>query len=438
VTHPGSAHVPDPTPPHRSAARALVSAGWVDALGYGLIALAAAGVFGQVIAWVIQAGGAGLSAVTTLRLGWLYTSVFHGVPLRVELHTPAALLLFGSEREGVSGSVRLALLTGTACVLVSAWWAGRAVARRTGGGAVARCAHGAKVAVPYVLGFVGVSLVSEMEIATRGIPVVSVRPSVVGSFAWPLVIVAVSGSAGGLHGATAMPQGRRARLAIAATAGGWHALVVGMGLSLLALLGLAAVHPDAAAAYAKTVSSLGPRWGALLVGNQVLGAPNQAMFILAPAMGSCDAVVSASGSLNAVCLWRLPDGIDGALLSPGVGRPPATRAAPPEIWLVVLVPLAATVLGGRRAARRFRAVEGRDWVMIGASTGGAFAVLAATAAFVSDVGLSGELFGAAAGTIGPRPLTTGVVAFAWGVVGGCLGALIESRRAEDSTEQNSG
>ena len=111
------------------------------------------------------------------------------------------------------------------------------------------------------------------------------------------------------------------------------------------------------------VWSQGPQRAALYLGHQALLAPNQAMWVLAPAMGGCVSVRTDAAVRDLVCLDRIPRGADPAtwLLSE-IGRVEGsspTAPMPAAAWLFVAVPAAAIVLGFR-GARPHRLHRERD------------------------------------------------------------------------------
>jgi hypothetical protein len=123
-----------------------------------------------------------------------------------------------------------------------------------------------------------------------------------------------------------------------------------------------------------------------------------------------------------VCLDRLPHGRDPvAWLLSELGRPdgPASTApAPAAARLLVAVPLAAVVVGFRRLGRG--ASVGRA-ATLGVLAGAVFAVL------ITAIALAGSLW-LTTGTdavsrtvaIGPEPVSTAVLAAAWGIGGGAM------------------
>jgi hypothetical protein len=109
----------------------------------------------------------------------------------------------------------------------------------------------------------------------------------------------------------------------------------------------------------------------------------------------------------------------GSAVAPGLsGR----TVAVPSVWLLLLaVPLAATVWGGRAAA----AGEGSrlERAIRGAGAGVVFAALVLVAEAASSISVERPPEGAVM-RLGAELLPTGMLALAWGVAGGTVGALL--------------
>ena len=106
--------------------------------------------------------------------------------------------------------------------------------------------------------------------------------------------------------------------------------------------------------------------------------------------------------------------------------------APSGYFLFLLVPALSVVLGGRYAAKR-RAQLRWEAVGMGAASGVVFAALVAVGSWLASVsaGLSSPIGGLPANAsvlIGPGVLAAGLLALAWGVVGGVIGAWLEGRK----------
>jgi hypothetical protein len=437
----------------RDRARAAL-AGWRTAVAGAAAALAAAALAGQVTAFAVWSLGGPGSPSLSPRLGWLYACLFLHVPIRVEAEAGQGA---GSTGAGtiLSGTVAAALLTGTVLTLVLAYAAGRRVGRSTGGGRTVRALHGAKVAPVFALGTLAVSLLVRVRVPVPPnafLGDVTIRPSAVGSFAWPLALALVASAAGGVgaggdapmpggttpeHGATAAPRGPTA-VAGLVYAGAARMVAFALGSSLAALAIVAALAPDATSAYARAMSRAGPGPAALAIGHHVLAAPNIAMMIFVPAMGGCDGVYGSGVSVDLLCIDRRPAALDLNVVTPESGPAPRVLPAPRALALLALLPVVATFAGGVEVARRLPASTAVARLGVGAAAGVVFALAVGILALLAGVRLAGELFnGAAAGTItyGPRVDAALLLALAWGVPGGALGALIggalERERSHD-------
>jgi hypothetical protein len=188
------------------------------------------------------------------------------------------------------------------------------------------------------------------------------------------------------------------------------------------VLAFASLRPEGLERYSVEVWSQGPQRAALYLGHQALLLPNQAMWVLAPSMGGCVSVRADAAARDLICLDRIPRGPDPAtwfLAELGrVGGAPPTAPMPVTVWLFVAVPASAIVLGFRGLGRgaTISGAVGR-----GVLGGLAFAVLVSVVSLASALWLS-VADGDATRLIvlGPDPVTTGLLATAWGVVGGVV------------------
>jgi hypothetical protein len=402
---------------------------------------------GQILAllgWAV--GDTGASFATAARIGWMYVGAIHHVA--VELDVPDLVVSAPAGSGATSLSVGAALLGLTAIAAWLLFRAGRAVADRRGGRPLARVVWGAAVAPSYAIPM----FVLSASIRVR-------TPFRLGSFAagelrvslspWqalvlPLLIAATAGAAGGLR--SALPAARirpgADRLA-AALAGGWRMWWLGAALSVGGLFVAGVVQPDGPAAlltpstaqYVRAVLDR-PAPGLVLFGHHLAAAPNEAVWTLVPAMGGCLGI-SGGAEADILCYGRFPAEVATAPLPlPGDAVAPVPvgatfDAAPPGYLLFLLVPLAATIAGGRRAARR-SGVRGREAPLAGAGAGVVFAALLTATAALSVVTIGyGAAFAedATAGriAIGPDLVATAVLALAWGVAGGTIGAVTAAR-----------
>jgi hypothetical protein len=410
---------------------ARIAAGWTAAAAWGTASFLVVALAGQIVGLAFRLSGVGGSLAASARIGWFVTCLFHHVPIQVVASASDA------DAGGVTGTVAAALLTGTIGAAFVLFVAGRRTADRVGGGTLTRMLHGAKVAPVYALAALLVSILVEVRIAVPANPFVrdlSIRPSPFGSFAWPLVVAAVAGAAGGRRSAFEAGAGERGGgTLVGVIASGWRMLFLSLGFALAGLVVLAVAQPDATAAYARAVIRSGPSEGTVIVAAQALSLPNHAVFALVPAMGGCDGVYGEGVRLDVICLGRFPRELSLDLFTPESGPRPEIADAPRAFLVLLLAPAAATTLGGAAAVRRARERSGLGRAGLGAAAGAVFAVLVAVASALAGIQVSGELFrGASAGSVvyGPHPLRAGILALGWGIVGGAIGALLAGRPAE--------
>lgn len=419
---------------------------WRDALERGFVAFLCVAAVGQAMAlavWLVADTGASLW--TFVRIGLLEVGAFHHVA--IELDVPDLTVAAAAGGPGATSlSVGVALLAVTALAVALLVHAGRAVADRAGGGPLARIAWGAAVAPPYGIPVFLLALLVDVRTPIRlGVFAsgeLHVGLSAWQAFAFPLVIAGASGAAGGLRSALRDPAPDDARLARAGAivAGGWRMFALGLALSLAGLFAAGVVRPDepealltpSTARYVRAVLDR-PAIGLVLLGHHVSLLPNEAVWTLVPAMGGCD---GARGSVeeDVLCYGRFPTAV-GTTLQSLTGdravRIPLGSAtydtAPAGYFLFLLVPAIATLLGGRRAASRLGS-RGPEALGSGAAAGVVFAALVAAGALASSVTVVyGGAFGgqdATAGSFvaGPSVVAGTLLALAWGVAGGVLGA----------------
>jgi hypothetical protein len=413
-----------------------------------VITVVAAGALAEALAFgVWVAGRRTASAGLVAKTGGLLFFWFNRVPLVFETRTSPAI---GARTSGLV-SIAFAPLLGTILV----WWllfvGGRALARDGGDGSLAGAARGALVGVPYA----ALCLIGSLLVRVRGLPIAavssrlpavsSVRPSLLGALLWPLLFGLVFGAIGGISWPRdpGTPSGAAVR---AAVAGGVTMLVAALVLSFAGMLVLAAAKPSTTREYFRGAFDRGPVRGAALLGLQAVVSPNMSAWVLAPAMGACDAVTSSvtAGRGCFLAYWRFPTGRGalGAVGIGGFGSPSGGRAggrAPPAYLLFVLVPLTSVLVGGARAAR-WRSGPRTDGAKPtglgslatrGAAAGLVFGALAAllfataeiTARVHGSVGAAGGVVGGSIGvTVGPRLGPSVLLALAWGVLGGAIGA----------------
>jgi hypothetical protein len=392
-------------------------------------------------------GGIARSNVTVARIGGLY--VFGS------LHVPIELRASASGVRGTFLEISLALLTITAVGVVLLFRGGESVGDRAGGGVIRRGLWGAAVGVPFGLFTFLLSLLISFNFP---IPVIEGGRVAIGvSRPWAaflplgagMVIGMLGGVWSGLSRARAdapVPAGGsppRAGLVVAsgAFAGAWRMFVVGLGLSFAGLLVLAGLHPNSTRAYLDRTAGGGGSGIDLLV-HHALALPNQSMFVLIPAMGGCDRVEGTAEPKSFLCSSTIPKHGSVTLAAPffpggrGVLRSPFENVRfgdpPPALFASLLVPLAATVLGGVRAAKpagsRARAA------LAGALAGVGFAALVVAGCLAAALTI--RFYGGRAPatlTVWPDPVAGGLLGLLWGVSGGAVGAVVGWRPAVRKT-----
>jgi len=371
-------------------------------------------VAGQALAWLTYAASRWYHPYSWFKIGLAETLSSVRVPFTVSRDA-------GSPGPGAPG--RLVVATGalTILVLVLAYRAGReqarAFERRPGAAAIAGSAIGLGVAVPmFVIAFP----------VTLGFPqfgIERLEPGLWQAFVMPLVVSGVAGAAGGAAVARDAVQERVGSRVVAAVVGGATAMWWGIVGAFLAILLVGAISPGPTGAYARFVSRTGGSGAATVIEHASL-LPNQSALVLSVAMGT-HATLSVGGE-PAVVVSR--EGIDashgaGVLLAAYAGAQSNTASFPAWFWAFLLVPLAATVLGGRAAAGDERRRGER--ALRGAAGGVVFAILCVGAAWAAGIEVPAWADVTNGGaTLGVPLATTGVLALAWGVVGGALGAVL--------------
>jgi hypothetical protein len=293
----------------------------------------------------------------------------------------------------------------------------------------------------YALPIVVITSFVRLRLHTVGVFVpetVGFRGVVWQAFVFPAFLGIAAGGAGGAIGS--LPRGSRAH---ASLVGGWRGLLGALGLAAIGVLVLAAVRPQGTASYARVVSSNGPRVALLILGHHALLLPNQSFFVLGPSLGGCIELVGSDTTIPLTCPGRLPLLEWPALLDDlaRAGRADLSttgtitdRLMPAGYWAFVLVPALATLAAGRYVGAR---VSGRprqrEALVRGLGAGVMFALLIGVGTWMASAEL---IVHAADGsgttlTLGPRPLPTALLALAWGVAGGVLGASI--RRQDEGT-----
>jgi hypothetical protein len=385
----------------------------------------------------------GMSTADALRQGWTLFYVFHHTGIEVispSFHLPQGAETVAGVPSGydVDATIAFAAMTGTVLVGWLLYRAGRATANAAGGEPFQRALHGAKVALPYALLAYVPSWWLHIRVQIPGASPMSIHPSHLASLFWPLALAAVMGTIGGVRSAWEeawasdwWESDRWSRRLRGALAGGWRMAWVGLGLSLVALIGLALARPGDTAAYFDAISAHGVVAAAALALLTALLLPNMAAWILMPAMGGCLEVGGASST--PFCFLSF-----GAYPGHQLGGPPNPSgfpnlgSAPPVFLLFALVPVAAVILGGIRAARRGEARSPGDAAVLGALAGVAFAVIMFSVFVLSSIlaVFNGPIYYVATGYFryGPNPASGFQLALVWGALGGALGGRIGYRR----------
>jgi hypothetical protein len=418
---------------------AILTQGWGTGLARGGLAFLAMAALGQALAFAANlARSPGESAATAAKLGWLYFGWFHHAAVTTRVTSVEGVRVGGEA--GLTANVGLAMMLGTFLAIAILYRGGRVVADGARGGAMARVLHGMKVAPAYAIpAFVVSGLVSiDIPIPRNGLVAGSLQMPA-WSLSWlvlPLLIAAAAGAAGGLRSGrheliSHDPWGRRAS---GVMAGGLRMFVLGLVLSFAGLLVLAAIRPGATTTYFKTVSGPPSDQTTMNIAHHVLLLPNQSMWVLVPAMGGCDGLSGGGVSATFLCYSKVPTAVsvtpeglnsDTPAVQADFGKPPSGSL------LFLLVPAVSVVLGGRYAAKR-RARIKREAIALGAASGVFFAVLVALGSWLASVsaGLASPAAGIPANSsvlIGPAVGMAGLLALAWGVVGGALGGWLGGR-----------
>jgi hypothetical protein len=430
------------------ARRPWIRAGWADALVRGFVAFLTMVAIGQVLAflaWAVTDTGASVAAA--VRLGWMYFGAFHHVAIELDV-SDLDLVAPGAAPGSTSLSIGVALLSVTVVAVLLLFRAARKVADRAGGSTMARILFWAAVAPSYALPAFAAALLVEvttpMRFGSFATGELHVALSPWQALVFPFAIAAASGAAGGFRSALgADARSEDVRRIAAASAGALRMLVAGLGLSLAGLFVAGVVQPDepvalltpSTARYFETVFDR-PATGLAILGHHLAVAPNEAMWTLVPAMGACDGV-RGSASRDLLCYSRFPillettvPGLEGLAVSSPFG-PVIFRRAPSGYFAFLLVPIAASLLGGRTAGRRFGASR-RQRMLVGVTAGAMFALLIGVGTVLSSITIGyGAAFGGdgSAGwiVIGPNVVTGTLCALAWGCVGGSLGAATSDR-----------
>ncbi len=419
----------------RPAWRPILAAGWRTAATHAAITFGVMLGVGLVLAalqWAVAPSR--FSLLDVPRIGAVLVSLFHRVPLVIEFPTVA-------DPPGVSVTLTVMLLGAT----IGAGWllfrGGGAVADAAGGAPWVRGVHGLKVAPPYALLTLLVSLVATIpgDFTGFGDGRAEVHPSILGSFLRPLLLASVLGLAGGLWTARAqLFRGAAGRRAGGILAGGWRMVVLAVALGGVGFLILAALNPETTRAFLDAAVRQGPAGGALVISATLLFLPNLGAATAAAAMGGSIDVALLGSRCVLVSLAGFPAGPPppSIQVQPGPADPCASLpfgfdVAPPGYFLFLLVPIVATLAGGWWAAGRAAAASRGEAAGLGAGAGLVFAALFLVLMVVSGVSYEaeGRLLGALSGgvTVGAAPVSGFLLGLVWGVGGGALGGFLSSR-----------
>lgn len=373
---------------------------------------------GQALAWLAYAITGSYRPFSWVKIGFAYALASVRVPFVATVDDPAA----GGAATVEPFAVAIGALT--VAVIVLAFRAGRDQADGLEDRPLVAAAAGAAVglgfAVPSFL------IAFPVRLAFPNLTVDVVRPELWAALVVPLVVVGVTGATGGLAAAREHLQRSAAGARVVAAArGGFAALWWGLALAFIGFLALAAVETDATRVYGRAADAAGAA-GAVAVVHHALLLPNQSAMILSVSMGAPVELIGG-GNGATIALAGIDRVGDGTLLLGFVGLVEPHVDLPAGYLLFALVPLAATVIGGRRAGEGARSP--RAAAASGALAGVVYAVLAVVAAWASTIVLPtlAPLFGATP-HLGPALGRTFVLALAWGVVGGVIGALLPPGR----------
>jgi hypothetical protein len=373
-------------------------------------------VAGQALAWLTYAASRWYHPWSWFKIGLAETLSSVRVPFSAS--APATSSASASQTPG-----RLVVATGalTIAVLVLAYRAGReqarAFERRPGAAALA----GSAVSLGFSLPMLVIAFPVTLGFPQFGIE--RLEPVLWQAFAMPLVVSGAAGATGGAAVARDALEERVGARVVGAVLGGATALWWGIVGAFVGVLLVAAVSPGPTGAYARFVSRTGGSGAATVIEHASL-LPNQSALVLAMSMGST-ATLDLGGE-PAVRLSR--DGIDasqgaGVLLASYAGAAGNSASFPAWFWGFALIPLIATVLGGRAAAGDERRRGER--VLRGALGGVVFAAFVVVASWAAglEIPAYADLTNGGA-TLGVPLLSTGALALAWGVLGGIVGAAL--------------
>jgi hypothetical protein len=420
--------------------------GWGTAVVGAVVVASVLGIVAEGLSFLFYAATSGSngSRPDFARIGGVIFYAFHRVGLVFEVPRSVSGEL-GQSGLGLPLSARftasIAIMGGTILAMALLYLAGRAVADRAGGDAWTRGVHGAKVGVPYAIVCLVVAWAVRFSFPLGG-GSLAIHPSYAAAGLWPLGLGVVFGFVGGIRSggdarwtAPAWTDAAMVGRVRAAVAGGWSMIALGLILSFVGLLVLAAVKPDATRDYFTGAFRGGADAGTATIAANVLVVPNMAAWVLFPSMGSCVGASGGSfglqGSFCVLSYTQFPKAgaVGGFIGGGGIGALPNP---PPGYYAFVLVPLVAVLAGGMVAARRASAETRGEAVAVGVLAGVTFALMAILVLVLSivSVRVGGQVGGVSQAVtirLGPELAKSVLLAFAWGIVGGGIGGFIQGR-----------
>jgi hypothetical protein len=392
----------------------------------GLGAFAIVALVGQAVPALIDVFGGGLALPTALKLGWFYELSFHRVGIDI------------TATGGATARLSIAFLAGTGLALFLLYRVGRAAVGRAGP------VLGDRV---FAVTIVGLSYALPIAVITAFVhlrldPGVAFLPGTVRlqgvlwqAFVFPALLGITAAGAGATVGS--MPQGSRVCVWLV---GGWRMVLGALALAVIGVLMLAAVRPQGLATYTRAVSADGSWVALLLLGHHALLLPDQSFLVLASSMGGCTSLRGPAATVSLICPGTLP-ALDTPTMLDDLARvrgstraPSASRSMPAGYGAFVLVPLLAALAAGRRLAASVDSVTVR--IRRAAGAGVVFAALVGVGTWMANVEMvvgRADAPGTSSFTLGARPLPTALLALAWGVVGGSVGALTLGRLQDEGT-----
>jgi hypothetical protein len=332
----------------------------------------------------------------------------------IEVLTSIAILALATLRAPIHlGNVTVTVLPLGALLATALGilWASR-LAIRARGGEGRPALHGARIAIPFAL----ICWLASLSFRFRGRD--EIFAGAWGTLFWALVWGALFGALAGVLGEASTWSTLRARLlpqqSVGARRVGMSAAVVmltssavlsAFALLLWVIVGLIRGTPTRG-------FGLGDALAALVY--LVAFAPNVLTIITALGMGSALDV----GARVTVARSRIGEIHELSIFSWAGGEEPA------YLYLLLLIPLAATVIGGfyaRRTVSDERMVPTLAWAA------GTFAVVLFVIALLGDARLGGGLAGFGVAHVSVHAFRTSLLALLWGAAGGALGWQLAKR-----------